>query len=47
MGRNAIVKALSKLASQKIIKQSSPGKYGLSDDNKKYIFNKTRGDILS
>ena len=37
MGRNAIVKALSKLASQKIIKQSSPGKYGLSDDNKKYI----------
>jgi len=37
MGRNSIVKALSKLASQKIIKQSSPGKYGLTDDNKKYI----------
>ena len=37
MGSNAIVQALSKLVSQKIIKQSSPGKYGLNDDNKQYI----------
>lgn len=36
-GRNSIVKALGKLNAQKVLKQSSPGKFNLLADKKNYI----------